>query len=191
MKKLSISKRIKNLKEVIEYNKNRHSDISDVIVNVNIDGNTNLFNEFSPDEDKSINPEIINYMEEKAYEIPLKKHLIFNFKGKEIGEEDKYKIRSAIKSRYCFKLSDKYSDLKSNLATSIILFMLGVLIIGLYFYLSLTLENPLFLEILTIVGSFSIWESVDYFVLQRSSIKREILDILQLLESDVIFNDKE
>lgn len=51
------------------------------------------------------------------------------------------------------------------------------------------LPSMLISEILTVAASFSMWESVDFFLLERTNVNTEKLDTAQLLLAELEFED--
>lgn len=190
-KRISIRKKLKDVKEVWEYKRNhgiKKDGDGNAVITVNIANEEDLFDKFSPEDDKRLNADIFSYVEERAYEIPLSEQLTINFTGSHIGEEDREIIKKSIKEHYLFKITDKNDDLHTNLIKCIVLGVFGTLVIGTYLLLSLLNKNPLFLEIISVIGSFAVWEATDYYLIERNSIKKEILDIFQLAEAEIKFD---
>lgn len=64
---------------------------------------------------------------------------------------------------------------------STILFILGTVLLSAYFLIAyLPATSDIFNEILSIAGSFTIWEAIDYFILNRNAIKIQKLNTAQL-----------
>ncbi|MEW9079893.1 hypothetical protein [Terrisporobacter glycolicus] len=55
-----------------------------------------------------------------------------------------------------------------------------------YFILEIKSSNPIFMEFLSIAGTFSLWEAVDFYLLERRRLKIERLNSGQIALSQII-----
>ena len=69
------------------------------------------------------------------------------------------------------------------------LFVLGAALILLYLALSASRSGNLFLEILSIFGSFAVWEAADELLLSRPEIRRAYDDACQFEDAVLSFPD--
>ncbi|MGN1235354.1 MAG: hypothetical protein ACI4U2_05200 [Christensenellaceae bacterium] len=136
-----------------------------------------------------LEPSLTDYIEETTYYIPVDRPLVMRMHG--VPEADREKFCSAYKKYYDLKFNDKNVDLKINLWKSIGLMSIGIAFLVMSFLFSNHLDEPILNEILAVVASFSMWESVDYILLERSSIRTERFNTAQLLLSDLEFVDEE
>lgn len=150
-----------------------------------------LFEELAPKDRADVSSDIYEYIEKKAYYIPINFHLIIRFHGRSIPAEDRDRIAEKIKNHYFYEIIDKADDLHTNMLKTIALGVLGAALISLYLFLAIQMENALFLELLSVVGTFAAWESVDYFIIERTGIKREIVELIQLTEATVDFCEQD
>ncbi|MCR4707440.1 MAG: hypothetical protein K5746_05770 [Clostridiales bacterium] len=67
--------------------------------------------------------------------------------------------------------------------------LIGVAFILLYLLLAYNQDDNLFLEILSVIGSFAMWEAANCFFLERMEIKKKLYDTAQLLTAEVAFED--
>ncbi len=68
-------------------------------------------------------------------------------------------------------------------------FVLGAALILLYLALSASRSGNLFLEILSIFGSFAVWEAADELLLSRPEIRRAYDDACQFEDAVLSFPD--
>lgn len=61
----------------------------------------------------------------------------------------------------------------------------GVVFLGLYLLLALNRDDTLFLEILSVIGSFSLWEAANCFLVERRDINREMMETAQFLTMEI------
>lgn len=194
MRKLQILQDIKIIKE---NNKNLKTFIKekyideDNIANIHIYANKDsIFNSFSDPSSPDISEEIFNYIEKESYYIPIEYKLRIVIHSEEDLQEDL--IEKKIKEHYWNIVQDKEEELKTNRITSIILFLIGLFFLSLYFvFINIPKTKELFNEIFSIIGSFAVWESVDYSLISRSAKKIEYLNYAQLALLNVKISDKE
>lgn len=134
-----------------------------------------------------LEPSLTEYIEETTYYIPVDRPLVMRMHG--VPQEDRDKFCSAYKKYYDLKFNDKNVDLKINLWKAIGLMALGITFLVVSFLLSNHVDEPILNELLAVVASFSMWESVDCILLERSSIRTEKFNNAQLLLSDLEFVD--
>lgn len=153
---------------------------SDGFANIDVfmDGNE-YFDPYSDPNAPELSEDFINYIEKQAYYIPVDYPLQVTLHSTEKIDADA--IENKIKEHYWKELSDKEDDLKNNKIISTILFILGTVLLSAYFLIAyLPATSDIFNEILSIAGSFTIWEAIDYFILNRNAIKIQKLNTAQL-----------
>ena len=153
------------------------------VINVEINED-NLYEEYSLDNDKKLANSLFEYIENEAYYIPFEFELQIAFHSNfDIDEEI---LINKFKDHYSKKMIDKRDDLKTNRFISSSLFAVGVLFLIIYFIISYNPDaNILFSEVFSIIASFAVWESVDYFIISRNELKIEFLNIIQLANANV------
>ncbi|UPA29089.1 hypothetical protein L0P85_10765 [Terrisporobacter glycolicus] len=83
-------------------------------------------------------------------------------------------------------LQEKRINLRINTIKIISLTVIGMLLLSLYFILEIKSNNPVFMEFLSIAGTFSLWEAVDFYLLERRGLKIERLNAGQVALSQII-----
>lgn len=173
-----------NHKTLKEFAKEKYIDENDV---ANIDVYMNeksVFNYFSNPNDPEISNELIDYIESQAHYIPVTYPI--NIRIHSEKELDQELISRKLKEHYWKQLADQDDDLKNNGIISLILFLTGAVLLSLYFIFQFVEGiNLVFNEIFSIAATFLIWESVDYYFLNRNAIKIRRLDTTQLAMADV------
>lgn len=136
-----------------------------------------LYSKLSGGED--INGEIVDYIESQAYFIPTEYPLNIRLHG--VKEEEREKFTKKIKEHYWIRLADTKDDLRRNGIISLVLLLVGIALYLAYFLVLIAFENqPIFNEILSVSATFSVWEAVDYFMINRSALRIKQLHIAQL-----------
>lgn len=145
-----------------------------------------LYDPLSMGRQRELNPEIYDFIERKANLIPAQVPLKIRFHGG-IAEADQEQIRRLLSEHYAVAMHDKAWDLRSNFRKLVGMAIVGVIFLSLYFFYALRREDGLFLELLSVIGSFAMWEAADCFLLERRAIDAEIMNIAQHLTQEVEF----
>ena len=158
-----------------------------VCVDIRAGDGEGLFDPLSMGRQRELSREVYDYIDAKLYPIPLKYPVTLRFHVGKLGREERSAAREALREHYNLILLDKALDLKINLAKLLSLALLGVFLLGIWFALQRERIQPLITEILSIAGTFSLWEAVDLWLLERSALKRERKNAGQAAGSRVVF----
>ena len=109
------------------------------------------------------------------------------FHGRSFSDDEKNNIREIIQRHYTIAAFDKQWDKALNTKKLIVMFIFGVAMLAIYFYLSVFLENQIAVELFSVLGSFSLWEAAGSFLLERPQIKREYNEIMQFKNQTIEF----
>lgn len=157
------------------------------VIDVRLDQELELYDPLSMGKQQDLNPEIYDFIERKADIIPAQIPLKIRFHGREIGAPEQEKIRRLLAEHYTVMMHDKMWDSRSCARKLVGLSVVGVAFLSLYFFFALSREDGLFLEILSVIGSFALWEAADCFILERREIHTQMLNTAQYLTQDVEF----
>ncbi|MGN0771653.1 MAG: hypothetical protein ACI4MI_03605 [Christensenellales bacterium] len=182
-----------NLKQCVKHNKSKrdfseqyYEICSDEAVRIRVNAANGIFSELGGKEDLS--SDVLDYIENKAYYVPIDRPLKICFAG--VDKNDRQAVKKAYDKYFNLKFNDKCLDLKICYAKSIALMIIGIAFLAGGLIVDRFFPNMLLSEILTVAASFSMWESVDFFLLERSNVKTEKLDTAQLLLAEIEFEDK-
>lgn len=176
----------KRAEELIKYLSHIKDEEGYAVVDVNLSDGSTLYNPLSTRDNRDLSDDIYDYIESQTNVIPSEVPLRVRFHG-DVEEKEREEIKQAMKRHYTFKSLDVSWDLAANFRKALLLIIFGVVVLALYFYLSFTSNDFFFAEILSIVGSFSLWEAADALFLERPSLKREVKNIEQSLNQLVEF----
>lgn len=166
-------------KKMSEYIKEEYIDASGIaVIDVNLD-NFEVFNQLSMGKQRTLNKEIIEYIDEKSYPIPVDIPIKINIYGS-FEDAVKEEIINKLQEHYDLMLNDKKFDLKINAVRSSVLFIIGVILLIFYLLLANFTVNKLWYEILSIVSTFIIWEAADFFILERYALRVSYYEIAQM-----------
>lgn len=178
-------------KTMSEYIKEEYIDASGIaVIDVNLD-NFEVFNPLSMGKQRTLNKEIIEYIDEKSYPIPVDIPIKINIYGS-FEDAVKEEIINKLQEHYDLMLNDKKFDLKINAIRSSVLFIIGVILLIFYLLLANFTVNKLWYEILSIVSTFIIWEAADFFILERNALRISYYEIAQMVicEKTFVENNK-
>lgn len=159
------------------------------VLNVNLQDKSELYNPLSYNDTKDLNESIYSYIDNETAVIPPSIPLRIKFHGN-IEEKEQDEVRAIMKRHYTLKLRETMLEMASNTKKMLFLAIFGVVMLAFYFYFAFSTENVFWSEILSIIGSFALWESVDAFLLQRPALKREYRNIEQNLNQLIEFETK-
>lgn len=149
-----------------------------------------LYDPMSMGSQRDLNPEIYGHIDQHTNLIPTAMPLKIRFWGRAIPEEEQKSITEMMKKHYTHCLLDKVWDRRSNNIHMWSMLILGAAFLSLYVFLNLREQDNVGLEILGTIGSFSMWEAADCFLVERLSIRRQMGYIAQNLVQEVEFHEE-
>lgn len=145
-----------------------------------------LFSLYHP-RDRAIHPDIISYIEHIVYYIPYEYSVVLEFIGPSLTEEEKVHITKVLYDYFGLVAHDKKVDLRFNMHKAAILFLFGFAFLYLSYLLSSHSNWKFLNDVISIAGTFSIWELVNTLWLERSQIRIASLNAGQLATSTIQF----
>ena len=162
-----------------------------VKIDVNLPEESELFDPMAPEKYNQLNPEILQYIDNQTYFVPAQYNITVNFVGRELSDSQQKRVEEALHDHYNMQVYDKLDDIKSNRALGIFLMIFGVVALAAYFFITMFAENVVFHEVVSIVGTFAIWEAVDCWLINGHHTKVELNNALQMAMLKVKFNGKD
>lgn len=153
-------------------------------IEINIKEESDLYNSFDR-YNKTLSEDLISYVSKKLELATIKDQIQIEIISDEKLDEKSIKTTF---EEYCdeqLKINAKNS--KMNTTKQIWLLVIGLVFISISFALSSISESLLYTVISTI-GSFSIWESANSWIVDRKIIKFNIFKLIKLKKSSVICN---
>ena len=163
------------LKEYIEHIRDSEGN---AVVDVALGENTELYDPLSLKGQKDLSGDI--------YVIPAIGPLRIRFHGN-IAEEEQEEIKKMMHRHYVMRSFDVSWDLVANFRKMLVLCIFGVIMISVYLYFAITGSHVFVTELLSIVGSFSLWEAADALLLERPRLRQEHRNIEQSLNEHIEF----
>ncbi|MCC3868282.1 hypothetical protein [Terrisporobacter mayombei] len=155
-------------------------------IDINIYKGFDIFEPLSMGKQKDLNKEIYDFIDEKIHMIPHKYEICICFYNSNLTKKEEKEIKSIIEEHYYLILREKRINLRINTIKILSLTVIGVLLLSLYFILEIHSNKPVFMEFLSIAGSFALWEAVDFYLLERRGLEIERLDVGQVALSQII-----
>ena len=190
-------KSIKNLKKFknakfnyAKFVKKYYIEKGEAYISAKVNSIDDIISKYSTKDYEWINPEFASYIEESAYYIPLEESITIEICGGNFSEEEKDVIKRVIKDYFGLKLGDKFLDLDINKHKSFILFLFGIISLGVFAILSnfsiITAVN----ELLLLLFWFFLWEYADLGWLTRGNLRLEQIEAGQLSTAKIVFLDE-
>ncbi len=179
---------LSELKNYVDAIKNENGN---AVIDVNLSDKIDLYNPMSMETEPDLSNDIYDYIDEKANIIPAEIPLCIRFHG-DVNQDEQQRIKEAMRKHYIRKSYDIIWDIAANTRKMIALTIFGIIVLALYFFVSFTKADDYFIaEILSIVGSFSLWEAADSFLLERPRLRREYKNIMQNIDQKTEFIPKQ
>jgi len=138
-------------------------------IKIKIHEEADLYNPLDP-EGSELSDEVITYMVRKYQEKGRKeKHIIHIISDEPVDEE---KVRNSFLA-YSTKEEMIFGNVRNRTTLKqFTLFVVGILFISLWLFASSRTEN-LLVEILSIIGSFALWEAADIWIVEKPVMRIE------------------
>lgn len=132
----------------------------------------------------------IELIDRKVNYMPLDYPMVLEIQNKNLSSEEKILIRKLIKNYYSLKLAEKEMDLK-QLKRKINFFLIfGIIVFAIFALLYSQTDFPIITEILSFIGSFSLWESAELKIFEQDTLNEDIIKYKHLSKIRIVF-DKE
>lgn len=170
-----------------EYVKQRYlNESGDAVITLRGDRES-IFSPFCVDGKDRIDPSAIEYIDECAYEIPVYYDIVIDILENDTSEENRDRIARSIQEHYILAFEDKKEDLRINAFISVSLLCVGIFLLGLSFFLNSIDANRFITEFFSVAATFSLWETVDCFLIKRKQLNVEKMNARQLAAARITF----
>lgn len=158
-------------------------------LDVNLPPDLPLYDPMVPEKYAKVNPEILRAIDEQAYFVPSEYDITVNFAGQNVEKTEQEKLAAALHNHYNMQVYDKIDDIRNNRRLGIFLLVFGIIALAAYFFLTLFADNAVFHEIVSIVGTFSVWEAVDCWLISGGHSKVELGNAMQMATIKINFSE--
>lgn len=135
---------------------------------------------------KELNQEIFDCIDRKSDLIPSAVKLRIEFHGRVFSEAEQEETRNLVREHYQVEQFELQWDLDANLIRFWKMILIGTLFLGLYFFLELT-EYEFFTELVSVIGSFSLWTAAELWMIDRRDLKKQMIWIEQVKSAELVF----
>lgn len=156
------------------------------VIDVNLAGGVELYNPLSSRGKRDLSSEIYDYIDAQTNVIPAEVPLRIRFHGN-FSEKEQQEIKQMMHRHYVMRSFDIAWDLLANLRKMLLLTIFGAIVLAVSLYLAITGNHTFLAEILSVVASFSLWETADGFLLERPRLRREDRNNEQNLTEEIVF----
>ena len=178
---LKIVEVVKNLKEEL---KNKNDDFDDIeTINIKAENKAAIFSDYNYDSNEVLNPNLEAFLVEKVKSIPPKSNLRVKIFTDDCVDENEVKV--AYKNKFKGDFEELEQELKRNMLFAFTMLILGVLFMGFLILEIYFLNNYILSTILEIAVWVFVWEAVDSFFLERSSIRRKRYQMARLYYAEL------
>ena len=156
-------------------------------IDVRLQADTELYDPLSVGENLDLSSEIYAFIDAQANIISSHIPLRIRFRGREVSPQEQENVRQIMRRHYTMCSYDVIWDMAANLRKMLCFALFGAAVLAVYLYLAFTSDRPLSAEILSIIGSFSLWEAADAFLIERPRLRREYANVMQNVHQTVEF----
>lgn len=142
-----------------------------VVINMTVKDDSNFLSVFSHNDDPVISTEVADFIENNANAAHPKEKLTLRIHSDCIDEREKTIYARAIKNYYSEKNIANSRAMKRNNVILLILLFLGVAVLAFSIFLSSSLENEVWPEVVDIVAWVLIWEAADIGIFKNSELR--------------------
>lgn len=157
-------------------------------INIKVEDKDQVFSQYDYDNNEKLKLELSDFIYDKAkYAINQDIKIKIHSKGKINHNE----VKDAIKNHYKKEYIETKQLMKRNLVFSVVMFGLGLLALTFLLVMNAFFYNEYMYIISEIVTWVFVWEAVDSFFLERSSLKRKRITFLKLYSAQIEFVSNE
>lgn len=156
------------------------------VIIIKIENVEDIYSVYSVKDKEILSKYVSSYIEDCAYNIPVivPIKLVFDLKDKSKLEEAE-KIKRVCRENFGMINSDKEMDIKLNYYKMIRLATVGILTLLASYIFSKFLENSIIYELISVAGTFAIWEAVNCFVIEKRALNVEKINAGQLAIAEI------
>lgn len=182
-------KRIKKINKSVavrEANEIDYDEDGRAQINVGLKTADDFFSPFSYKTYEFMNPEVSNYINMCEASIPVKDDLSIDIYTEEpTDNEEKKRIRRAVKRYHAEQLVIVNKKLKRNFIQGLIFSVLGILILLAEAIIYNVVENMYLDTLLAVIGWLFLWDGVEVWLDDRAELKRKKVRSYRILNAKI------
>lgn len=152
------------------------------VIEIKISEEEELYNKFDCKKE-TLSDEFVNYITEKMSIIPVYKQIVLEIDTK--NDIDLQQFEICFENYINKEIEEIEKKIKFNNIKKIRLFIIGLIFIILSIALS-NIFNTIIIELLSIIGSFAIWEMTDLMLLANRDLKLRKLNLQREQKTEII-----
>lgn len=152
------------------------------VIEIKISEEEELYNKFDCKKE-TLSDEFVNYITEKMSIIPVYKQIVLEIDTK--NDIDLQQFEICFENYINKEIEEIKKKIKFNNIKKIRLFIIGLIFIILSIALS-NIFNTIIIELLSIIGSFAIWEMTDLMLLANRDLKLRKLNLQREQKTEII-----
>lgn len=177
-------KKLENFKKINELKIND----DEIYITLKVDKIEDITDKFCEPNSISLNEEFLNTILKKASYIPLDYPLVLEIYNKSFTSSEKIRLRKLIKNHFALEKINKEVELQFLHRKCTIFLCIGII-----FFILLGIIHTLNIlnilsEFISVIASFSIWESFEIFLFEGDDLKEEIIKYSHLEKIRIVFN---
>ena len=146
-----------------------------------------IFDPYGQRDKYELSKGFFEYIEKKTYLITVTYPVTIFITNDQLSEYQQDCIEKEIKTYFSLKFQDKVIDLKINNFKIFRLVVIGLGLLALSLLVNQITDIVFIREFLSIAATFSLWEAVDHYLVEKRRIKIEKLNAAQLGMAEVRF----
>ena len=179
-------RKIKKSKAVREANELDYNADGSVQINVGLKDSEDFFSPYSYKTYELMNPDVSKYIDMCESTIPINEKVTIDiYTENPTTNQEKIRIRKAVKRHNAEELQIVNQKLRRNLIDGLFFSLIGFLILFVEAVLYTKFENMYLDTILAVVGWLFLWDGIEVMLSERSELKRQKISCLRLLEAKV------
>lgn len=179
-------RKIKKSKAVREANEFDYNEDGSIQINVGLKDSDDFFSPYAYKSYELMNTDVIEYINMCEATIPVKEQVTLDiYTETPTTNEEKIRIRKAVKRHHAEQLAIVNQKLKRNLIEGLIFSIIGFIILFVEAILYAKFENMYLDTILAVVGWLFLWDGLEVMLSERHDLKRKKLRCLRLLSAKV------
>ena len=157
------------------------NDMETYEIKINIADESELYNSFDLDR-TTLNNDLIAYMTDRYTEKEFGKKAVFVFSGAAIDADH---LRNVFNQHIEREFDKTVKETRINSLKQLRLLLIGVVFIAAGFFFSNYLDS-IPVEILSIIGSFSVWEAANIWIVENPKLKLRNKLLTKLQEAEIL-----
>ena len=152
-------------------------------IRIKIREENDLYNSFDETQ-TTLNGDVIDYIVQKLDDVSIQEQIVLLIKSD--APIDAGRVQAAFQSLIAEREQQIQKQKRLNLLKQLRLLLIGVFFIAVALFLS-DKVSPVFAELISIVGSFSVWEAANIWIVENPKMRWEKRLLQYLRSTEIVF----